>query len=249
MNFVSDPQGCLQATISSQTLLRPCLRGFDVIEPPAPRPHGQFGSDAAQLVSLMGGRRKVSQGTPLYREHDRFQFIYAVHSGSFKSTLALAEGFEQVCRFHMTGELLGLDGVAEGQHASSAVALEDSEVSMVSYAHLTGLPATIDGLHHAVIRLVSREIVRSNLHMAVLGNLSSCQRLAAFLLNQSECMRARGYSAVEFNLKMTRGEIGSFLALSLETVSRTFTELHQQRLLSVDRRHIRISDIVGLARL
>jgi CRP/FNR family transcriptional regulator len=208
---------------------------------------GHCGSDVLKLVNLMAGRRKVSQGESLYREHDRFEFIYAVHSGSFKSTLALADGCEQVNNFHMAGELLGLDGVADGRHASGAAALEDSEISMVSYTHLHELAAAMAGIHHTVIRLISREIVRGNCHMVMLGSLNSAQRLAAFLLNQSENLSARGYSAVDFNLKMSRGDIGSFLGLTLETISRTFSELQQQRLLKVDRRHIVISDLDGLA--
>lgn len=207
------------------------------------------GSDTARLFSLMAGRRKISQGESLYHEHDHFQFIYAVQSGSFKSTLALADGFEQVSSFHMVGELLGLDGVADGRHASRAVALEDSEISTLSYAQLTELSSAICGVHHILMRLISREIVRSHYHMVLLASLNSTQRLAAFLLNQSERLSARGYSALEFNLKMTRSEIGSFLGLTLETVSRTFGELQQQRLVKVARRHIVIADLEGLTQL
>lgn len=201
------------------------------------------------MLSLMAGRRRVSQGESLYLEHDHFNFIYAVQSGSFKSTLALADGLEQVSSFHMVGEMLGLDGMADGRHASSAVALEDSEISTLSYAHLTELSSTIRGVHHILMRLISREIVRSHYHMVVLGSLNSTQRLAAFLLNQSERLSARGYSALEFHLKMTRGEIGSFLGLTLETVSRTFGELQDQRLVQVKRRHIVIANLDGLSRV
>lgn len=201
------------------------------------------------MLSLMTDRRKVCQGTSLYHEHDHFKFIYAVQSSSFKSTLALIEGYEQISSFHMAGEILGLDGVADGRHASRAVALEDSEVSSLSYAHLTELSAAIDGVHHILMRLIGREVVRSHCHMVVLGSLNATQRVAAFLLNQSERLSARGYSALEFHLKMTRGEIGSFLGMKLETVSRTFTELQQLRLVRVDRRHIVIADRDGFARL
>ena len=175
--------------------------------------------------------------------------MYAVQSGSFKSTLALVDGSEQVSDFHMAGELLGLDGVAEGLHASSATALEDSEISTLSYSHLNELCAVAGGVQSAMMRLISREVIRSNSHVVLLGSLNSSQRLAAFLLNQSQRLSKRGYSAVEFHLKMTRGEIGSFLGMTLETVSRTFTELQQQRLLKVERRHIVISDLDGLARV
>ena len=222
----------------------------DLVLPPTERAPYAAGTDTARVVSLMVGRRKIRQGESLFRQRDHFQHLYAVQSGSFKSTLALVDGGEQVSDFHMTGELLGLDGVAEGLHASSATALEDSEISTLSYTHLSELCcANTGGMQSAVMRLISREVVRSNSHVVMLGSLNSAQRLAAFLLNQSQRLSARGYSAIEFNLKMTRGEIGSFLGMTLETVSRTFTELQQQRLLAVDRRHIVISNLDGLAQV
>ncbi len=219
-----------------------------VLRPTAAAPCS-IASDTARLVSLMVGRRKVRQGEPLYRERDPFQCLYAVQSGSFKSTLALATGCEQVSNFHMACELLGLDGVAEGCHASSATALEDSEISTLSYTHLSELCAMTADIQACVMRLISREIVRGNRQVLLLGSLNSAQRLAAFLLNQSQRLSARGYSAVEFHLKMTRGEIGSYLGMTLETVSRTFTELQQQRLLAVERRHIVITSLDGLSRV
>lgn len=219
-----------------------------VVRPVAPATD-TIASDTARLVSLMVGRRKVRQGEGLYREGDPFHCLYAVQSGSFKSTLALANGCEQVSNFHMTGELMGLDGVAESCHASSATALEDSEISTLSYASLGELCAITSGVQGSVMRLISRELVRGNGHVLLLGSLNSAQRLAAFLLNQSQRLSARGYSAAEYHLKMTRGEIGSYLGMTLETVSRTFTELQQQRLLKVERRHIVITSLDGLARV
>ncbi|MES2581565.1 MAG: helix-turn-helix domain-containing protein [Pseudomonadota bacterium] len=213
--------------------------------PPCPNNN----SDTARLVSRMVARRRVRQGEGLYREGEHFQYLHAVQSGSFKSTLALPDGGEQVSNFYMTGELLGLDGVAECRHASSATALEDSEISTLSHANLNELCAITGGVQGCVMRLISREIVRGNGHVLLLGSLNSTQRVAAFLLNQSQRLSARGYSAVEFHLKMTRGEIGSFLGMTLETVSRTFTELQQQRLLTVERRHITITSLDGLARI
>lgn len=221
----------------------------DLVLRPNERTPYPTGNDTARLIDLMSGRRKVRQGECLYREGESFQYIYAIHSGSFKSTLALTDGCEQISNFHMTGELLGLDGVAEGLHASSGTALEDSEVSTVSYAYVGELCAAAGDMQSTMMRLIGREVVRSYSHVVVLGSLNSAQRLAAFLLNQSQRLHARGYSAVEFHLKMTRGEIGSYLSLTLETVSRTFTELQLQRLVKVDRRHITITCLDGLARV
>ena len=197
----------------------------------------------------MTSRRRIRQGDTVYRAGDTFQFMYAVHSGSFKSTLPLADGGEQVGNFHMTGDLLGLDAMAEGRHSSCAVALEDSEISSLAFADLGPLCMAAAGMQGTLLRLISSEVVRCNAHCVLLGSLNSTQRVATFLLSLSQRLRVRGYSAVEFHLKMTRGEIGSFLGMKLETVSRTFTELQLQRLLQVDRRHIVITDPDGLARV
>lgn len=211
-------------------------------------PCGMTGGDVERLDSLMFGRRRVMAGHTLYREGDGFQFIYAVRSGTFKSSLMLSDGREQVSGFYMAGELMGLDGVAQGAHASSTTALEDTEVCAIPYAHFASVAASSSGMQHVVSRLMSREIVREHSLMVLLGSMNAEERLAAFLLNLSQRLKARGYSASEFHLRMSRAEIGSYLGMTLETVSRTFSAFQQQRLLEVDKRHIRITDLDGLTR-
>ena len=211
-------------------------------------PCGMAGGDVDRLDSLMFGRRRVLAGQTLYREGDGFQFIYAVRSGTFKSSLMLADGREQVSGFYMAGELMGLDGVAHGAHASSTTALEDAEICTIPYAHFASVAASNSGMQHVVSRLMSREIVREHSLMVLLGSMNAEERLAAFLLNLSQRLKARGYSASEFHLRMSRAEIGSYLGMTLETVSRTFSAFQQQRLLEVDKRHIRITDLDGLTR-
>jgi CRP/FNR family transcriptional regulator, anaerobic regulatory protein len=211
-------------------------------------PCGLHDVDLERLDALKFARRRVKEGQALYHEGDRFQFIYAVRSGTFKSTLNLRDGREQVTGFQMAGELLGLDGLAAGKHASSAVALEDAEICAIPYAHLSDLAATSTDLQHVISRLMSREIVREHSLMMLLGSMNAEERLAAFLLNISQRMKARGYSASEFHLRMSRAEIGSYLGMKLETVSRTFSAFAQQRLLEVDKKHVRITDLAGLQR-
>lgn len=211
-------------------------------------PCGLEGSDVERLDGLHFGRRKINAGQTLYQQSDSFRFIYAVRIGTFKSSLTLADGREQVSGFHMAGELMGLDGVANRVHASSATALEDAEICAIPYAHLTDLVAGSTGLQHVISRLMSREIVREHSLMMLLGSMNAEERLAAFLLNLSQRFKARGYSASEFHLRMSRAEIGSYLGMKLETVSRTFSAFQQQRLLEVDKRHIRIVDPEGLTR-
>ncbi len=211
-------------------------------------PCGLSGADTERLDELMFARRRVEAGKTLYRENDKFQFIYAVRSGTFKSSLTLADGREQVSDFHMAGELMGLDGLAKGVHASMATALEDAEICAIPYAHLNEVAAQSPDLQQVVTRLMSREIVREHSLMMLLGSMNAEERLAAFLLNFSHRMKARGYSPSEFHLRMSRAEIGSYLGMKLETVSRTFSAFQQQRLLEVDKKHIRIIDLHGLTR-
>jgi CRP/FNR family transcriptional regulator, anaerobic regulatory protein len=197
---------------------------------------------------LKFAHRRINLGQALYREADRFQFIFAVRTGTFKSTVMLNDGREQVMGFEMAGELLGLDGLATGQHASSAVALEDAEVGLIPYDQLRELAATSTALQHLISRFLSREIVRVHSLMMILGSMNAEERLAAFLLNISRRMKARGYSATEFHLRMSRAEIGSCMGMKLETVSRTFTAFQQQGLLEVEKRHVRMLDVAGLER-
>jgi CRP/FNR family transcriptional regulator len=211
-------------------------------------PGGMNGVDLTRLDAMMFTRRRIKAGQTLYREGDRFRYIYAVRAGTLKSSLLLSDGREQVSGFHIAGELVGLDGVALGHHASTAMALEDTEICAIPFANLSDLAAGSSGMQHIITRLMSREILREHSLMMLLGSMNAEERLAAFLLNLSQRYAARGYSEREFHLRMSRAEIGSYLGLKLETISRTFTSFQQQRLLEVDKRHIRIVDLEGLKR-
>ena len=211
-------------------------------------PCGMAVADVDRLDSMKFARRKIKAGQTLYREGDRFQFIYAVRAGTLKSSLMLADGREQVSGFHIAGELVGLDGAAQGHHASATMALEDTDICAIPYAHLTDVAASVSGMQHVISRLMSREILREHSLMMLLGSMNADERLAAFLLNLSQRFGARGYSEREFHLRMSRAEIGSYLGMKLETVSRTFSALQQEGLLEVDKRHIRITDLDGLKR-
>ena len=200
------------------------------------------------LDRLMFGRRKVPAGQVLYRAGEKFGYIYAVRSGTFKSSLSLPAGREQVSGFHMAGELMGLDAIANGVHASSATALEDTEVCAIQYRQLNELAAQNGNFQLILAQLMSREIVREHSLMMLLGSMNAEERLAAFLLNISQRMKARGYSANEFHLRMSRAEIGSYLGMKLETVSRTFSAFAQQRLVEAHKKHVRILDFEGMTR-
>ena len=210
-------------------------------------PCGMDGSDVERLDSMMFSRRRIRSGQALYRAGDRFEFIYAVRSGTFKTSLDLADGREQVSGFYLGGELMGLDGVASGSHASTATALEDADVCTIPYGQLCELANRHAGMQQVITRLMSRELVREHGVMLLLGSMSAEERLAAFLLNLSRRFKARGYSATEFHMRMSRAEIGSYLGLTVETVSRAFSSFQHHGVLEVDKRHIRIVAMEQLA--
>ena len=228
------PVASLKTTCSACHLRELCL------------PCGMTGVEVERLDDMMFGRRRIKAGETLYAQGDPFQFVYAVRRGTLKSSLTLADGREQVSGFHLTGEQLGLDGVALGTHGTTAVALEDTEVCAIPYAHMANVIVAGSTTEHLISRLMSREIVREHSLMMLLGSMNAEERLATFLLNLAGRLKARGYSASEFHLRMTRAEIGSHLGLKLETVSRTFSAFQKQGLLEVDKRHIRITDVDGL---
>jgi CRP/FNR family transcriptional regulator len=210
-------------------------------------PCGLNGSDVQRLDTLLIGRRRIKEGEILFREGQNFQFIYAVRTGTFKTILTLKDGREQVTGFQMAGELMGLDGLAEGKYASTAVALEDAEICAIPYSRLSELSAGSPDMLHVISRLMSREIVREHSQMMLLGSMNADERLAAFLLNLSRRLKERGFSATEFHLRMSRAEIASYLGLKVETVSRTFSGFQQQGLLEVHKKHVQILDLDGLA--
>lgn len=212
-------------------------------------PYGLSETDISLLDDLVGARRKIKRQQHLYHAGAAFEAIYAVRAGSFKTDVLLEDGREQVTGFQMTGEILGLDGISGEIHSCNAVALEDSEVCVIPYARLEELSRQVEALQHQFHKVMSREIVRDHGVMMLLGSMRAEERLAAFLLNLSQRFTARGFSPAEFHLRMTREEIGSYLGLKLETVSRAFSRFQEEKLIAVQQKHIRILDIAGLKRL
>jgi len=209
-------------------------------------PFGLSESDMARLDRLIGGGRKLKRGQHLYRAGEAFESIFAVKAGFFKTDVLTEDGREQVTGFQMAGEILGMDGIGTELHTCNAVALEDSEVCLIPFAELEMLSSQIRTLQHHLHKVMSREIVRDHGVMMLLGTMRAEERLAAFLLNLSQRFGARGYSPAEFHLRMTREEIGSYLGLKLETVSRAFSRFQDDGLISVRQKHIRILDIPRL---
>jgi len=212
-------------------------------------PVGLSQSDLDQLDNLVATRRNVSRGDTLFRTGDSFQSLYAVRTGFFKTCVSSEDGRDQVTGFQMAGELLGLDGISNDRHSCDAVALEDSQVCVIPYGQLEELSREFTDLQHQFHKIMSREIVRDHGVMLLLGSMRAEERLAAFLLNLTQRLQARGFSASALVLRMTREEIGSYLGLKLETVSRTFSKFQDDGILEVKQRQIRIIDQVGLQKL
>ena len=189
-------------------------------------------------------RRRVKRGDALYHLGEEFNAIYAVRAGFFKSSVVLEDGRDQVTGFHMAGEIVGMDGIGTDRYATDVIALEDSEVCIIPRARLEDA-AMQRQLHKAM----SRELVRDQGVMMLLGTMRAEERLAAFLLNLSTRFVARGFSQSEFHLRMTREEIGSYLGMKLETVSRLFSRFHDEDLIDVRQKHVRIRDPEGLRAL
>ena len=202
-------------------------------------PSGMQGS--AELDELSFTRKQIRRGEALYLAGEDFRSLYAIRTGSFKSRMVLEDGRDQLSGFHLPAEVLGMDGIGGERHVADTIALEDSEVCIIPYARLEQ-----PDLRRQLHRVMSRELVRDQGVMMLLGTMRAEERLAVFLLNLSQRFFARGYSPVEFHLRMTREEIGSYLGLTLETVSRLFSRFQADGHIFVQQKHIRIKDLRAL---
>lgn len=212
-------------------------------------PFGLSADDLQHIDTLIGSRLKLKKGDALYRAGDAFQALYAIRLGSLKTTVLAEDGREQVSGYHMLGDIVGLDGIGTECHGCQAVALEDTEICVLPFERLEDLARTVPQLQHNLHMFLSREISRDHNIMLLLGSMRAEERLAVFLLNLADRYRRRGYSSTEFVLRMTREEIGSHLGLKLETVSRLFSRFHEDGLIQVQGRAIKLLNAVALKEL
>ena len=205
--------------------------------------------DMDKLDSIVAMRRRVKKGTALFHAGEQFKSLFAVRSGFFKTCLSANDGRDQITGFQAPGELLGLDGVAAEQHGVDAIALEDSEVCILPYNDLESIARNFPPLQHQLHRVMSRELVREHGVMLLLGSMKAEERVAAFLLNLSERYKRLGYSSEEFILRMTRQEIGSYLGLKLETVSRSFSRFQEKGLIEAQGKSVKLLDLDALRQM
>lgn len=203
-------------------------------------PVGLQPDEFEQLDTVIKQSHRLKKGEFLFRSGESFHSLYAIRTGFFKTTVASQDGRDQVTGFFMSGELIGMDGICTHSHSCDAVALEDSEVCELPFGHMEALSKEIPSIQTHFFRLMSREIVRDQGVMLLLGNMRAEERIAAFLLNLSQRLHHRGFAANDFILRMSREEIGSYLGLKLETVSRTLSRFHQEGLIVVEHKHIRL---------
>lgn len=209
-------------------------------------PTGIQSSEVTLLDEIIQRRPPLDRGEHLFQVGHPFSAIYAVRSGSIKTYVPIDDGKEQVTGFHLPGELLGLDAINSGHHPSAAKALETTSLCKIPYDRLGELSHQLPSLQQQLLKVMSRELLHDQTLMLLLGKKSAEQRLAALLLSLSERYRQRGLSATEFNLSMSRNDIGNYLGLAVETISRLFSRFQDEGLLLAERRHITIIDIHGL---
>jgi CRP/FNR family transcriptional regulator, anaerobic regulatory protein len=203
-------------------------------------PVGLSTTQMKQIDNMVSTRLKIERGEMLYQVNRPFKSLYAIRTGCFKTTISRPDGREQVANFYVSGELLGLDGIASNQYTCNAYALEDSEVCVLHVQQLNDLAMDVHVLQQHVQRIMSHEIVNDKEHLFLLGSMKSDARLASFLINLLTRLAARGQAKDELLLRMTREEIGSYLGLTLETVSRTFSAMAKKDIIAVDSRSIKV---------
>ncbi len=209
-------------------------------------PIGLEASDMDRLDRLVTRRKHMQRGEHVFRVGAPFQFLFAIRTGFFKTYELQEDGQEHITGFHMAGEIIGMDAISTDHNTCNAVALEDSDLCEIPFPQLEGLCREIPALQHQFHKLMSREIIRDHGIMMLLGGMRAEERLAAFLLNLSQRYAARGYSATEFHLRMTRAEIGHYLGMKLETVSRTLTKFQEQGLITVNNKHVELQNLARL---
>ncbi len=209
-------------------------------------PHGMGTEEMKKLDAIVVRQQPLQPGQHLFRPGDKSHALFAVRSGALKSYCITQDGEEQVLGFTLPGELTGMDGLSGGCYSSASMVLETSSVCELPFGKLEGLCNDLPGLQKQMLNVVGREITSDQHMLMLLGKRTAEERLASFLLSLSTRYHKRGLSATEFNLPMSRQDIGNYLGLAIETVSRLFASFQERRILSVNRRQIAILDMDSL---
>lgn len=209
-------------------------------------PLGLHSNDLAKLDKIIKRSQSYSRGKSLFSTETPFSSIYVVRSGSFKTTVSARDGREQVTGFYFPGEFVGLDAIYEQAYKSTSKALESSSVCELPFEKLQEFSATIPQLQVQLMARLSKELSGDKNLMFMLGKKNAEEKLATFLLSISKRFQDRGFSARDFQLSMSRGDIANHLGLAVETVSRLFTRFHDEGLISIQNKAISIKDVERL---
>lgn len=209
-------------------------------------PYGLQKNEVKQLASIVKNKRPIQMDEYLYLQGDACQHLFAVKSGSFRSFITDDNGNEQTIGFYLPGELMGMDALQHGRTTCSIIALETSTTCELPLSRLNELCMEIPGLQGQVLRILGKEIASDHDKIILLGHRSAKERMATFLLMLSSRYAALGFSSTEFNLSMRRQDIANFLGLTIETVSRQFTELNKDGIITVKQRSIQINNMAAL---
>jgi CRP/FNR family transcriptional regulator len=211
--------------------------------------HGDRPNRSGSNNNAVVARRFVRRGQMLYRSGDDAMFAYLIVYGTFKLRRTHSSGKEHIPSFPFSGDVLGLDAIADGKYHCDAIALEDSQLCVVSLSKLLSRCRDDERVQHAFNGLMANALERESIMAMLLSSLSADERMAAFLCGNAQRMADAGYSSREFNLRMSREDIGCHLGMKLETVSRVLSKLQAQSILAVHQRHIEIRDPSRLAQL
>ena len=212
-------------------------------------PAGMARHEVEQLDKLVQERVRLQKGQLLYQDGNTLDALYSLRLGSIKTQLEEACGRVQITGFFLPGEVVGLDGMPDGRHSSNAVAMEDSEVCVIRLSNIDDISRYVPSLQQQVRRIMSKEIARAHQVLLALGSMRSEARLAAFLLNLSDRLTSLGYSSTDFLMRMSREEIGNYLGLTLETVSRLFSRFAREGLITVNQREVKLLNLSALKEL
>ena len=205
--------------------------------------------DINKLDKIIERKRPLKKGDVLFRQGQAFDAVYAVRTGTLKTFNITNSGEEQITGFYCPSELVGLSGIDTDVYPVSAKALETTTVCEIPFSHLEELSSQIPSLKRQIFKIMSRKISDDQQMMVLLGKKNADEKVASFLLNLSNRFEKRGYSAVSFRLSMSRNEIGNYLGLAVETVSRVITRFQKNGLIEVEGKEISIINLREVQKL
>ncbi|MEO9656331.1 fumarate/nitrate reduction transcriptional regulator Fnr [Marinomonas sp.] len=205
--------------------------------------------DINKLDKIIERKRPLKKGDVLFRQGQSFDAVYAVRTGTLKTFNITSSGEEQITGFYCPSELVGLSGIDTDIYPVSAKALETTTVCEIPFSHLEELSSQIPSLKRQIFKIMSRKISDDQQMMVLLGKKNADEKVASFLLNLSNRFEKRGYSAVSFRLSMSRNEIGNYLGLAVETVSRVITRFQKSGLIKVEGKEITIINLPDVQKL